>query len=211
MKNNTVNDDIVVIDDISYLFNFCKDYVERYCIDNDIEDIKNIHPVVWNDVLFEINNNIIKPNIMLLKVKNNKNNQYDRDNILYLFDNVYRKLCNHYTQEVSQYGFLLLSGMDKQSIYNISKDTLSEKGFDFSEKIMQDNENSLWGLMLGDKGNPNKYFGKLNRYHGWNGAGTTSQATNKATLSIEDIREQVKELSQNQAQFIDSAVVDNDE
>ena len=63
---------------------------------------------------------------------------------------------------------------------------------------MQDNENSLWGLMLGDKGNPNKYFGKLNRYHGWNGAGTTSQPTNKATLSLEDIREQVKELSQNQ-------------
>ena len=186
LDNNTTYQ----IDDIKTIKPVCVDIIEQYCIDAGIE-VDNIHPARWNDILSTINETIIEPNKdRLLKTISAQYNEYNLDNVLYLY-NIYKKLCNTYIQEISQYGFILISGISKQSLYNFSGSNngnrLSSFSFDFSEKIMTDNENSLWGLMLGDKGNPNKYFGKLNRYHGWNGAGTSNEKAKQSALTAAEL------------------------
>lgn len=170
------------------LFTISKDIIKTYCLENDIEDEKEIHPATWCDILDEINSALLSDGSRLLKTETNKYNQYDIERVIYLYNKVYVKLCNIYIQEINQRDFLILSGIDKQSLYNWSgNNKLSATSFDFIEKINEDNEASVWNLMRGDKGNPNKYFGKLNRYHGWNGAGTISEKNTRQSLTAAEL------------------------
>lgn len=174
------------------IFVIAKDIIKNYCIENEIENEKEIHPSVWCDILDEINAVAFPKGSKLLKTDTNQYNQYNLDKVIYLYNKVYVKLCNIYIQEINQKDFLLLSGIDKQSLYNWSSNSnnssiLSSTSFDFIAKINEDNEQSVWNLMRGDKGNPNKYFGKLNRYHGWNGAGTTAEASRKQSLTAAEL------------------------
>lgn len=181
------------------VLNIAKDIISNYCTRNEIENEKEIHPATWCDVLDEINAAVFPKGNTLLKTESNLYNQYDLDKVIYLYTKVYTKLCNIYIQEINQKDFLILSGIDKQSLYNWSgSNKLSTSTFDFIEKINEDNEASVWNLMRGDKGNPNKYFGKLNRYHGWNGAGTVSEAgKNKQVLTAAEL----PKLNQNNTQL----------
>lgn len=195
------------------IFAISKNMIQKYCEQNGIDDEKAIHPANWSDILDEINNALLPRGSRLLKMQGNLYNQYDLGKVVYLYERVYKKLCNIYIQEINQKDFLILSGIDKQSLYNwsnninntninINSDSdinnnsddsinsdvlLSCKSFDFIEKINEDNEASLWGLMKGDKGNPNKWFGKMNRYHGWNGAGTTAEVSRKQSLTAAEL------------------------
>ena len=161
------------------------DLITNYCIDNEI-DGKNIHPTLWNDILDEINTRIVKPNINLIKVIGNINNQYDQEKVVELY-NIYKKICNKHTQEISISGFNIISGIDKQTFYNWEIGGPSAIGFDFRQKIMQDNEQSLTALMIGDKGIPTKYLAKLNRYHDWNMPGVTREVSRKQSLGAAEL------------------------
>ena len=162
-----------------------KDLIVNYCIDNDIDE-KNIHPTLWNDILDEINIRIIKPNNRLLKTINNINNQYDKDKVYILYNYIYKKISNKYIQEISLQGFVTMSGIDKQTMYNWTEKP-SANGIDLHEKIMQDNEQSLTSLMIGDKGIPTKYLAKLNRYHGWNMPGVTRETSKRQSLGAAEL------------------------
>lgn len=162
-----------------------KDLIVNYCIDNDIDE-KNIHPTLWNDILDEIYTRIIKPNNRLLKTDTNRYNQYSKDKVYILYNYIYKKICNKYIQEISLQGFINMSGIEKQSFYNWS-DESSAKSLDLHEKIMQDNEQSLTSLMIGDKGIPTKYLAKLNRYHGWNMPGVTRETSKKQSLGAAEL------------------------
>ena len=85
-------------------------------------------------------------------------------------------------------------GMDKQTLYNWS----SKESFDLQEKIAEDNQESLEKLMFDRRNNPMKYLPKLNRYHGYNMSGVRENTSNRNILSIEDLKDKVLELSQNQ-------------
>lgn len=171
------------------IFVIAKDIIKQYCVNNEIDSEKEIHPANWSDILDEINAALIPKGSTLLKTESNLYNQYDIEKVIYLYERVYKKLCNIYIQEINQKDFLILSGIDKQSLYNWSgSNKLSSESFDFIEKLREDNEQSVWNLMRGDKGNPNKYFGKLNKYHGWNGSGTISDASrNKGALTAAEL------------------------
>ena len=160
------------------------DLIKNYCINNDLDE-KNIHPTLWNDILDEINTRIVKPNINLIKVIGNINNQYDQEKVIELY-NIYTKISNKHTQEISLHGFLTISGIQKQTIYDWSARP-SLLGFDFHQKIMQDNEQSLTALMIGDKGIPTKYLAKLNRYHDWNMPGVTREVSKKQSLGAAEL------------------------
>lgn len=188
------------------LFAMSKDIIKQYCIDHEIDDEREIHPSTWCDILDEINETLIADG-RILKTESNKYNQYDIQRVIYLYTKVYTKLCNIYIQEINQRDFLILSGIDKQSLYNWSgNNRLSTASFDFIEKLREDNEASVWNLMRGDKGNPNKYFGKLNRYHGWNGAGTTSERATKSSLTAADVLKLTQENA-NVRQIAQSEIV----
>ena len=172
-----------------------KDLIVNYCIDNEVDE-KNIHPTLWNDILDEINIRIIKPNNRLLKTINNINNQYNKDKVYILYNYIYKKISNKYIQEISLQGFLTMSGIDKQTMYNWTEKP-SANGIDLHEKIMQDNEQSLTSLMIGDKGIPTKYLAKLNRYHGWNMPGVTRETSKRQSLGAAEL----PKLGQNNGEF----------
>ena len=162
-----------------------KDLITNYCIDNDVDE-KNIHPTLWNDILDEIKTHVVKPNNRLLKTDTNRYNQYDKDKVYILYNYIYKKICNKYIQEISLQGFINMSGIEKQSFYNWAVEP-SAKSLDLHEKIMQDNEQSLTSLMIGDKGIPTKYLAKLNRYHGWNMPGVSRETTKKQSLGAAEL------------------------
>lgn len=162
-----------------------KDLIVNYCIDNEVDE-KNIHPTLWNDILDEIKIHIVKPNNRLLKTDTNRYNQYDKDKVYILYNYIYKKICNKYIQEISLQGFINMSGIEKQSFYNWAEGP-SAKSFDLHEKIMQDNEQSLTSLMIGDKGIPTKYLAKLNRYHGWNMPGVTRETSKRQSLGAAEL------------------------
>ena len=161
------------------------DLIVNYCIDNDVDE-KNIHPTLWNDILDEIYNRIIKDNLILFKIINNINNQYDRSKVIELYS-IYKKICNKYVQEISISGFNIISGIDKQTFYNWESAGPSAIGFDFRQKIMEDNEQSLTALMIGDKGIPTKYLAKLNRYHGWSLPGVSREPAKVQSLGAAEL------------------------
>jgi hypothetical protein len=162
-----------------------KDLIVNYCIDNEVDE-KNIHPTLWNDILDEIKIHIVKPNNRLLKTDTNRYNQYDKDKVYILYNYIYKKICNKYIQEISLQGFINMSGIEKQSFYNWVEGP-SAKSLDLHEKIMQDNEQSLTSLMIGDKGIPTKYLAKLNRYHGWNMPGVTRETSKRQSLGAVEL------------------------
>ena len=185
-----------------------KDLIVNYCIDNDIDE-KNIHPTLWNDILDEINIRIIKPNNRLLKTINNINNQYDKDKVYILYNYIYKKISNKYIQEISLQGFVTMSGIEKQTMYNWT-DKPSATGFDLHEKIMQDNEQSLTSLMIGDKGIPTKYLAKLNRYHGWNMPGVTRETSKRQSLGAAELPKLGIHNAENAVLPSDCTMVDSD-
>ena len=71
-----------------------------------------------------------------------------------------------------------MSGIDKQTLYNW-KDP-SRTGFDLQEKIMEDNEESLFNLMKDRRNNPMKILPKLNKVHHWNMPGVRQESRKEA-------------------------------
>lgn len=185
-----------------------KDLIVNYCIDNEVDE-KNIHPTLWNDILDEIKIHIVKPNNRLLKTDTNRYNQYDKDKVYILYNYIYKKICNKYIQEISLQGFINMSGIEKQSFYNWVEGP-SAKSLDLHEKIMQDNEQSLTSLMIGDKGIPTKYLAKLNRYHGWNMPGVTRETSKRQSLGAAELPKLGIHNAENTVLPSDCTIVDSD-
>ena len=162
------------IEDMTVYKNELQAIVSMYCDDNNIEE-DNIYPSIWTDILTEIYERVYLQDITLLRDIPNKSNQYNYDKVLKAYY-IYKRLCNSHCQEISLKGFLTMSGIDKQSIYNWA----SSGTFDLHEKIMEDNQESLEKLMFDRRNNPMKYLPKLNRYHGYNMSGVRENTQNKA-------------------------------
>lgn len=162
------------------------DVVRTYCEINEINE-KDIFPSIWDDIIDELYIKIFKPCNRLLKTDNNLYNQYDKDKIYYIYYNIYKRLCNSHCQEVSQKGFLDMSGIDKQTLYNWKSDGLSSSSFDLQQKIMEDNEQSLFALMKDRRNNPMKYLPKLNKVHDWNMPGIGAKNYEKKTMTASEL------------------------
>lgn len=174
------------IEDITVYKDELQEVVATYCIQNDIDEA-NIYPTVWNDILTEIYEQIYLKDIELLHDIPNYSNQYNYDKVLKAYY-IYKRLCNSHCQEICQKGFLTMTGIDKQSIYNWA----SSGTFDLHEKMQEDNQESLEKLMFDRRNNPMKYLPKLNRYHGYNmiGVRENSQAKNIEKQTPEQIAKQ---------------------
>lgn len=201
-------DFIQTFDTVEDMLPAVKDLIVNYCIDNEVDE-KNIHPTLWNDILDEIKIHIVKPNNRLLKTDTNRYNQYDKDKVYILYNYIYKKICNKYIQEISLQGFINMSGIEKQSFYNWVEGP-SAKSLDLHEKIMQDNEQSLTSLMIGDKGIPTKYLAKLNRYHGWNMPGVTRETSKRQSLGAAELPKLGIHNAENTVLPSDCTIVDSD-
>ena len=63
----------------------------------------------------------------------------------------------------------------------------SPSSFDLQEKIMEDNEQSLFALMKDRRNNPMKLLPKLNKVHGWNMPGIGARNEQKRSLTADDL------------------------
>ena len=162
------------------------DIVSAYCTRNAIDE-KDIYPSIWDDIIDELYIKLFKPCNRLLKTDSNLYNQYDKDKVYYIYKYIYKRLCNSHCQEVSQKGFLDMSGIDKQTLYNWKGEGLSRASFDLQEKIMEDNEQSLFALMKDRRNNPMKLLPKLNKVHGWNMPGIGARNDTKQTLTAAEL------------------------
>ena len=179
------------------------DVVRTYCEINELNE-KDIFPSVWDDIIDELYIKIFKPCNRLLKTDNNLYNQYDIIKVEYIYNNIYKRLCNSHCQEVSQKGFLDMSGIGKQTLYDWSSGKLSSQSSDLQQKIMEDNEQSLFSLMKDRRNNPMKYLPKLNKVHDWNMPGIGAKNDTKRTLAASEL----PKLAQNRA---DALLIDTNE
>lgn len=160
------------------------DIVSKYCDVNSVDE-SDIYPSIWNDIITELYIKLFRPCNRLLKTDSNLYNQYDIDKVLYIYNNIYKRLCNKHCQEISQKGFIDMSGIDKQTLYNWKGS--SSSSFDLQEKIMEDNEESLFSLMKDRRNNPMKILPKLNKVHGWSMPGARDRADTKQALTAADL------------------------
>lgn len=162
------------------------DIVKDYCAKNDINE-KDIFPTVWNDIMYELYILLFKPCNKLLKKENAKYNDYDIEKVEYIYNNIYKRLCNNHCQEISQKGFCDMSGIHPQTLYDWGSGVLSAQRSDLRQKIMQDNEESLFALMKDRRNNPMKYLPKLNKVHNWNMPGVSTRKDNEKLLTAAEL------------------------
>lgn len=205
MGNNNYVQTINSVEDMPAV---AADIVRSYCERNNLEEA-DIYPTIWNDIITELNIKLFKPCNKLLKKENAKYNDYDIDKVEYVYIYIYKRLCDSHCQEVSQKGFCDMSGVGKQTLYDWASGSLSLQRSDLQQKIMADNEESLYALMKDRRNNPMKYLPKLNKVHNWNMPGVSTRKDserllNAAELPKLDASSCVKSIDNSQIEAIES-------
>lgn len=204
MRNDNNSYDIQTIRTVDDMRIVASDIVTNYCNRHNIDE-NDIFPSIWADIITELNISLFSPCNRVLKTDSNLNNEYDKRKVEYVYNNIYKRLCNSHCQEVTIKGFIDMSGIGKQTLYDWQINSgLSSSGSDLVKKIADDNEESLFNLMKDRRLNPMKVLPKLNRYHGWNMPGARAERTEREALGADaliQLGQQPKplELSDNSA------------
>lgn len=167
MSNDNNSYDIQTIRTVDDMRIVANDIVTDYCNRHGIDE-NDIYPSIWADIITELNIVLFAPCNKVLKKIDGIHNEYDIDKVEYVYNNIYKRLCNSHCQEVTLKGFLDMTGIHRQTLYDWESGALSSQRSDLHEKIMQDNEESLFNLMKDRRYNPMKILPKLNKVHHWN-------------------------------------------
>ena len=98
-----------------------------------------------------------------------------------------------------------MTGIDKQTIYDWNNGRLSTQSSDLQQKIMQDNEESLFALMKDRRNNPMKYLPKLNKVHDWNMPGIGRNQSEKKSLTdaqLPDLSGKMAEIEDKESDIV---------
>lgn len=203
----TITSEVVkAIENVEDMPQIARRIVTNYCDENGIDEA-DIYPSIWADIISELNAVLFRPCNKLLKLDGTQYGEYDRLKVLYIYEHIYKRLSNSHCQEITLKGFCDMIGIPKQSLYNWANDDkyiytsdgikhytgngviddqeLSTLRFDLHQKILEDNEESLFNLMKDRRNNPMKILPKLNKVHGWNMSGVSAQATRQALTDAE--------------------------
>lgn len=167
MNDNNIVYDTQTIRTVDDMRIIASDIVTDYCNRRGIDE-NDIYPSIWADIITELNIVLFAPCNKVLKKIDGIHNEYDIDKVEYVYNNIYKRLCNSHCQEVTLKGFADMTGVGKQTLYDWESGALSSQRSDLREKIMQDNEESLFNLMKDRRNNPMKLLPKLNKFHHWN-------------------------------------------
>lgn len=167
MNDNNIIYDTQTIRTVDDMRVIASDIVTNYCDRHGIDE-NDIFPSIWADIITELNIVLFTPCKKVLKKDNPLYNDYDISKVEYVYNNIYKRLCNSHCQEVTLKGFTDMVGIHKQTLYDWASGSLSSQRSDLHEKIMQDNEESLFNLMKDRRYNPMKILPKLNKVHHWN-------------------------------------------
>lgn len=185
MRDDNNGYDVQTIRTVDDMRIVASDIVTNYCNRHNIDE-NDIFPSIWADIITELNISLFSPCNRVLKTDSNLNNEYDKRKVEYVYNNIYKRLCNSHCQEVTIKGFIDMSGIGKQTLYDWQINSgLNSSGSDLVKKIAEDNEESLFNLMKDRRLNPMKVLPKLNRYHGWNMPGARAERTEREALGAD--------------------------
>ena len=184
-------------------------YLNMFCEENNLQDLKKESQSVWNGALRYIKKHVFKDKSKLkdksnIDMSNNiMSSNYNRYNYDLVDDicNIYIDLCMVYDKEISIIGFSNLTGIDYENIYNWNSNvnnsnSLSKKGFDIYKKLNHFREESLSNKLATAKNNPVGILAILNRHYQWNLPGVSREKAQPQVISVNELQqlEDIKKL-----------------
>jgi len=168
-------------------------YLQMFCEEQGIEDMKKESQSVWNAALMYIKKYVFNIPGILKRTKpldgyvNNKyNNKYNNINLsncnAYDIDkvdgvcNYYIYLCYLYNKSISIQGFSKLTGINQDTIHDWGNEInkLSTSSCEIYQKLTAERENS-WTAKLENMNHPTAIAILLNKHYGYNLPGVTKE------------------------------------
>ena len=187
-------------------------YLSMFCEEHKIKDMTKEPQSRWNAALMYINKHVfgdkrvLKLNNTISKddtncIMDNNFNMYDYDKVEYVLY-IYYYLCAMYDKECSIIGFSLLTGINRDTIYDwgTKERKLSTKSSDIAEKLRIFREESLSNKLATGNKNPVGILAILNRHFAWNLPGVSREGTQRAIKSAD----QLPKLGEINAQLADA-------
>lgn len=177
-------------------------YLNLFCDEQNIDDLRQVPQSVWNGALMYINRHVFKPNNQALKSNSNYNTGIYNNNInittnynMYNYDLVskvvdyYIYLCQLYNKEISIMGFSNLTGIDTDTIndWGNNSNKLSTSCSVIYKKLVQGREESLSNKLADGKQNPVGVIAILNRQFGWASPYTSDARKQQGALSASEL------------------------
>lgn len=172
-------------------------YINLFCEDQGIEDLRKESQSVWNACLMYVQRHVF-PDRQALKATENSpeyvNNimpstcgAYNYD-LLDTIANAYIYYCYMYDKEVSIQGFSKLLGIPKTVIDLWGTDLrLSKKSINIYKKLIAEREESLSAKLASGKSNPVGILSILNHWYNWNLPGVTREQSTRTALTAAEL------------------------
>ncbi|MGN0378519.1 MAG: hypothetical protein ACI4EU_02905 [Butyrivibrio sp.] len=171
-------------------------YLQMFCEEQNIEDMKSESQAVWNAALMYIHRYVFNDKSILKCDSNihNSNSIMDSNYNSYNYDLV-DEICDYYiylcmlnNKEVSAIGFSVLTGIDRYTIatWRDEGTKLSTKSSDIGKKISDFREESLSDKLATANKNPVGILAILNRHYQWNMPGVRYE-DNRPKLSASQL------------------------
>lgn len=183
-------------------------YLQMFCEEQDIEDMKKESQSVWNAALMYIKRHVFStPGILKMSkplkgyINNNYNNKYSNINLsncnAYDIDKVnaicdyYIYICNMYDKGVTISGFSKLTGINQDTIHDWGNEInkLSISSCEIYKKLSAEYEDSLESKLWSNK-NPVAHMAIANKRFGWNLPGVTKEHKQIKSRTPEQIAEE---------------------
>lgn len=97
------------------------DVITDYCMRDDLDE-SDIPPQIWNDIIEEIRVTLFEKNGSLLWIDGKVGVRYDDDKVMNAYE-IYKRICNRHCQVVNIKGFLDMTGINKQTLYDWNRDS----------------------------------------------------------------------------------------
>lgn len=172
-------------------------YINLFCEDQGIEDLRKESQGVWNACLMYVQRHVF-PDRQALKATENSpeyvNNIMPSTCGAYNYDlldticNAYIYYCYMYDKEVSIQGFSKLLGIPKTVIDLWGTDLrLSKKSINIYKKLIAEREESLSAKLASGKSNPVGILSILNHWYSWNLPGVTREQSTRTALTAAEL------------------------
>ena len=182
-------------------------YLNIFCEENNIQDLRKESQAVWNSCLRYIYKHVFKDkNLLKSKVLHKTNstvqystyNAYNYDLVLDVLDIYIYDLCMKYDKEVSIIGFSTLTGIDDKVILDWGNGTrLSKTSCEIYEKLRNFREESLSNKLATGNKNPVGILAILNRHYQWNMPGVSRESVKTAALPASELPKLAGSASKN--------------
>lgn len=190
----TINNDIQVYE------NEIDKYIQIYCEQYNIQDIKKESMFTWNSILLFIGKNVFKnKNRDANSLSNRDKSVLDYNNIDLIDELVdyYINLCYMYSKEVSIMGFSKFSNIDRSTLISWNSNDTRKSNKKYSlvvQKLLIEREESLQNALFQPHHNVVGVIAMLNHHYGYN------QTTNNL-LGESEQQKPVEQIKQDYADY----------